>query len=52
MTIGLIVFTQNGWAVDAKLASTAVKASSPITVEGNIAPGEDLYVVNVWRLMF
>ncbi len=45
MAIGLIVFTKSGWAVDAKLSSTLVKASSPITVEGNIAPGEDLYVV-------
>jgi uncharacterized membrane protein YfcA len=44
-----LFFVAAGWnnalALDAKVASTKIKAGSPLTVEGSIEPGQDLYVV-------
>ena len=45
LAIASLACVSQSWAVDAKIASTTVKAGSPVTVEGSIAPGQDLYVV-------
>ena len=41
----LLLCTTQVWAVQATIKSTTVKAGTPVSIEGTIAPGEDLYVV-------
>ena len=45
LAIASLVCVSQSWAVDAKIASTTIKAGSPMSIEGSIAPGQDLYVV-------
>lgn len=44
--------TSGALATEAKLASKSVKAGSPISLEGTIDPGQDLYVVVASDKMF
>lgn len=43
--VSLMAMAPSTWAMDAQVASTAVKAGSPVTVQGHITPGDDLYLV-------
>lgn len=48
----VFLITSNSQAVEAKLDSSQVKAGSPVTVTGSIAPGQDLYVVLASEKLF
>ena len=48
----LLLLSSGALAVDAKLSAKNLKAGSPITIEGSIDPGQDLYVVISTEKMF
>jgi len=48
----LFVFQGNSHALEAQLAAKNVPAGSPITVEGVIAPGEDIFIVVATEKLF
>lgn len=43
--INTMLVATGAWAMDAKISEKSVKAGSSISVEGNIDPGQDLFVV-------
>ncbi|MBC8316650.1 MAG: sulfite exporter TauE/SafE family protein [Desulfobulbaceae bacterium] len=43
--IASLAIASQCWAVQATIGSTTVKAGTPVSIEGTITPGEDLYVV-------
>lgn len=47
-----LLLTSQAWAVEATIGATTVKAGTPVSIEGAIAPGEDLYVVISSEKMF
>ncbi len=49
---GILLVSTGAMAVEAKLNAKSVKAGSPVTVTGKIAPGQDLYVVVSSAKMF
>ncbi|MEN8189778.1 MAG: sulfite exporter TauE/SafE family protein [Thermodesulfobacteriota bacterium] len=48
----IMLISTTGFAADAKLSAKSVKAGAPITVEGSIGAGEDLFVVISTDKMF
>lgn len=50
--MGLLFFVTNIWAVEATISSNLIQAGVPITVEGSIEPGSDLFVVISSEEMF
>ena len=52
MLASILLVSSGASAMDAKLASKSVKAGTPISIEGTIAPGQDLFVVVTSDKMF
>ena len=52
VVVAVLLLTSNAQAIEAKLASKQVKAGTPITVTGSIAPGQELYVAVASEKMF
>lgn len=48
----LLLLSSSAMATEAKLSAKNLKAGSPITVEGTISPGQDLFVVISTEKMF
>ncbi len=48
----LLLLSSSAMATEAKLSAKNLKAGSPITVEGSISPGQDLFVVISTEKMF
>ena len=52
VAFALVTMVSSAWAENVQLSSTKVKAGTPITVSGNIAPGQDIYIVVSTDKMF